>query len=110
MARLRVERADERARGVQRALVARHGVLQPRPLAVAEELQVPAAHDVERAGAPRGVRVHGEKLELEAFLECARGHARRIEALHQAQRGEEIFRTHVVLLGVPAPQARRRRA
>ena len=39
----------------------------------------------------------GCELQLEALLERARGHAGGIEALHQAQRSEEILRAHVML-------------
>ena len=96
LAGARIERADQRARGMQRRLVAADRVLQPRPFAVGEQRQVAVAH-FQGDFAPSGVG--GQRLELEAkaFLQRARADARRVEGLHHAQRGEEILRAHVVL-------------
>src|SRR3954452_13643312 len=99
MAGLRIERPDECSRGVQRLLVACDRMLKPRPFAIAEKLEMAAAHDVERAGPPWRVLVEVQELELEALLEVTRRHAGRVEALHQAKRGEKILCPHIVLGG-----------
>ena len=67
---------------MQGRLVAADGVLQARPFAVGEQIEVSLA-DRQRDGAAG--RALGQRLQLqaEAFLERARGHAGRVERLHE---------------------------